>query len=90
MAGDKPGPEQEVSDEELLRVLALAYKPALGTTEIADCVDLSRQAIDQRMKQLEEIRLVESGKFGSTRAWWLTDDGRRQVSDSELNDPSRQ
>lgn len=90
MAGDKPGPEQEVSDEELLRVLALAYKPALGTTEIADCVGLSRQAIHRRLKQLEDIRLVESGKFGSTRAWWLTDGGRLQVSESELKDPSCQ
>ena len=85
MAGNKPGPDPTVPDEEFLRTLALAYKPALSTTEIADRVDLSRQAVTNRMEQLEQYRFVESGKFGSTTAWWLTDDGRRQVSDS--NEP---
>jgi DNA-binding MarR family transcriptional regulator len=91
MAQDRPGPDPTVPDDEFLRILGLCYKPALSTTEIAEKVDLSRQAVTKRLDKLEEYRLVESGKFGSTTAWWLTDDGRRQLSESECsNDPDRQ
>lgn len=67
----------------------MAYKPALGTTEIADMVGISQQAATKRLNRLEEERLIESDKIGNARAWWLTDYGRRYLDSSE-NEPSSQ
>ncbi|MFB9812672.1 MULTISPECIES: winged helix-turn-helix domain-containing protein [Haloarcula] len=67
----------------------MAYKPALGTTEIADMVGISQQAASKRLSRLEEERLIESDKIGNARAWWLTDNGRRYLDSSE-NEPSSQ
>jgi DNA-binding transcriptional ArsR family regulator len=86
---NRPGPDPSVSDEELLRSMHMAYKPALGTTEIAEMVGISQQAASKRLNRLEEERLVESDKIGNARAWWLTDYGRRYLASSE-NDPSNQ
>lgn len=79
---DRPGPNPTVSDDGLLEIIHRAYKPALGTQEIADETSISRQAVGKRLNRLEKEELVESGKFGSTTAWWLTDDGRRHLSKS--------
>jgi DNA-binding MarR family transcriptional regulator len=78
-----------VDDQAFLMEIHLAYKPALGTTEVAERVGLSQQATSKRLQRLEEYRLVESDKTGNARVWWLTDDGRRQL-DPEENDPSSQ
>nr|WP_225306857.1 winged helix-turn-helix domain-containing protein [Haloarcula sinaiiensis] len=67
----------------------MAYKPALGTTEIADMVGISQQAASKRLSRLEEERLIESDKIGNARAWWLTDNGRRYLDSSE-KEPSSQ
>ncbi|MFB6196377.1 MAG: winged helix-turn-helix domain-containing protein [Haloplanus sp.] len=76
----RPGPDPDVPDAEFLRVLRVSYKPALGTTEVANRVQLSQQAASKRLSKLEEYRLVESDKIGNARAWWLTDEGRRRVA----------
>jgi len=86
---NRRGPDPTVSDEELLRSMHMAYKPALGTTEIADMVGISQQAASKRLSRLEEERLIESDKIGNARAWWLTDNGRRYLDSSE-KEPSSQ
>ncbi|MFC7132345.1 MULTISPECIES: helix-turn-helix domain-containing protein [Salinibaculum] len=86
---ERRGPDPNVPDKEFLYQLHMAYKPVLGTTELAEKVGMSQQAASKRLETLEEYRLVESDKVGNARVWWLTDEGRRQLA-SEENDPSSQ
>ena len=86
---DRRGPDPNVDDETFLMEIHLAYKPALGTTEVAERVGLSQQAASKRLQRPEDYRLVESDKIGNARVWWLTDDGRRQL-DPEENESSSQ
>lgn len=80
---DRRGPDPDVDDRTFLVEIRLAYKPALGTTEVADRVGLSQQAASKRLERLEEYRLVESDKVGNARIWWLTDDGCRHLDAAE-------
>lgn len=85
----KPGPDPTVSDEEILRAIILAYPPALGTSDIAEEIGISRQATDRHLGRLEEEGLLESKKVGPSTIWWTTDDGRAHLSESETSDSTQ-
>ncbi|PSQ06642.1 MarR family transcriptional regulator [Halobacteriales archaeon QS_4_69_31] len=75
----KPGPDPEVTPEQIIRELILAYPPVLGASDIAERTDISRQAIDRRLRQMKKDGLVDSRKIGRVRVWWPTDQGREFV-----------
>jgi len=72
------------SDEEVMDVIRDHRSPAVGTSDIADRVHVSRQAVDRRLRKLEEDGLVERYKPGRDvngialvrsviRPWFQTD-----------------
>jgi len=77
-----PGPDPAVTATELLRTIRDAYPPALGTNDIAERIDQSQQVAHKHLSRLEDEQppLVESMKVGRARVWWLTDAGRRRLS----------
>ncbi len=75
-----PGPEPTVSDEELLQVIHDHYAPAVGSADIADSVELTQQAVTNRLEQLVDEELLKTMKVGRSRVWWLTADGHERRS----------
>lgn len=64
----------EVGDEEILSVLTEANAPIVTATEIADEIDMTRQAITRRLKRMREEGLVERKEVGARAVvWWLTE-----------------
>ena len=56
MAGRKP----EVEDREILEQFVQSDEPAFGANELAELVDMSRQGVDYRLRDLQEKGLVAS------------------------------
>jgi DNA-binding MarR family transcriptional regulator len=69
------------SDQEILSAISEHYSPAVGTSDIADDVGVSRQAADRRLRSLQEDGLVEKYSAGRSIVWYLTDAGERYVED---------
>ncbi|MFC6965045.1 MarR family transcriptional regulator [Halocatena marina] len=64
----------EVADEEILSVLTEANAPVVTATEIADEIDMTRQAITRRLKRMREEGFVERKEVGARAVvWWLTE-----------------
>ncbi|MBB6645036.1 MarR family transcriptional regulator [Halobellus ruber] len=72
-----------MTDTDILEALALSPDPVLVASEIAEEVDLTRQGAFNRLQELEETGLVSSAMKASARVWWITPDGKRQLSDSD-------
>lgn len=71
----------ETSDVEVLAVIDEHFAPAVGTADIADEVDVSRQAVDRRLRQLQEDGLVEKYLVARDVVWYLTPAGQRYLED---------
>lgn len=71
------------TDAEILSAIDEHYAPAVGTSDIAEAVGVTRQAADNRLRNLEEDGLVESYKAGRTLVWFLTNAGQRYLEDVE-------
>lgn len=79
MAGRKP----TVSDEQVLREIALMADPVVTAPELADRLDITRQGANYRLGQLEEDGYVKSKKVGAHAiVYWLTEKGREVVGGS--------
>lgn len=77
----KPGPDREVSDDDILRAIRDAYAPAIGTSDVADAVGISRQRVDERLRELDELGYVNTQKAGTARIWWLSDEGKKRLAE---------
>lgn len=73
----KPGPESEISDCEYLRAIREIYGPAVGTSEVASELGVSRQTAEKHLKRLHESGYLNTRMVGQVRVWWLDDDGER-------------
>lgn len=75
------GPTPQVSDEEILKHVALSPDPIVTAGEIADLVDMTQQAVNKRLKQLVDEGYLNSRKVGSAaKVYWITESGRTQIS----------
>jgi len=74
-----PGPEREATDEKILTAIRNHYAPAVGTSDIAERLDVSRQTVDLHLRDLWEEGLVDSTKVGRSRIWWITSQGKREI-----------
>lgn len=72
----KRGPPPEGDKADYLRAIRDAYPPALGTSDVADKIGVSRQTADRHLRNLVEEGLLATDMVGTVRVWWLTDDGR--------------
>lgn len=78
MAGRKP----TVSDEQVLREMALMADPVSTAPELAERLDMTRQGANYRLGQLEEDGYVKSKKVGAHAiVYWLTEKGKGVVED---------
>jgi predicted transcriptional regulator len=77
----KPGPERVATTEKLLMAIRDAYPPALGTSDIAESLGVKRQTVDKHLRSIAEEGLVDTDMVGQSRIWWLTDDGRKWLSE---------
>lgn len=82
---DRPGPDPTAEPIDILRIIRLAYSPALGTSDIADNIGISQQATQRHLKRLKENGLLNSRKVGRARIWWLTDDGKKEIASQSTN-----
>lgn len=76
--GSGPGRKAQVSDKEILEALnsgmARAGAPALSTSDVADFLPISRQAVKRRLEKLSEKGEVGVHKAGRNRFWWVPDE----------------
>lgn len=80
MAGRKP----TVSDEQILREVALSPDPIVTAPELAERVDMTRQGVNHRLDQLVEEEYLESRDVGSRAVvYWLTDKGRERAASQD-------
>jgi len=70
------------SDLEILRALQSHRSPAVGATDIAEVVGVTRQAVDRRLRNIQDDGLVEKYDAGSrATVWYLTPAGKRYLDD---------
>lgn len=72
------GRDRVVTDVDILEAFVVHPDPALSAPEVAEDVEMSRQGVDSRLRELEEDGLVGTKKVGArARIWWITDRGRQ-------------
>ena len=70
------------SDIEILLALREHRSPAVGATDIAEVVGVTRQAVDRRLRNMRNDGLVEKYDAGSrATVWYLTPAGKRYLED---------
>lgn len=75
------GPPPRISDEEILKLVALSPDPIVTAGEIAEKVDMTQQAVNKRLGQLVEDGVLNSRKVGSAaKVYWITEDGRAEIA----------
>jgi len=75
-----PGGSGKVSDDDLLRAIDQHRAPAVGVTDLADALPVTRQAIYSRLENLAEDGLVEKYKVSRDTVWYLTPAGERYLN----------
>lgn len=81
MAVDLPGPDPDPPHRDVLRMFALSEKPALSATDLHERLDMTPEGARTRLKKLEGLGLLHSGKAGKrTQIYWLSQKGREEVA----------
>jgi CTP-dependent riboflavin kinase len=76
------GRSPETTDREILEIFCQSGEPVLSTREISSALSYSQPGTYRRLKSLNEEGLIESKMIGDSKAWWLTDDGRRFLEET--------
>ena len=79
MAGRKP----TVSDAEILVLFTESEDPILSATEVAEDLPIGDRGTHERLKKLHENGFLERKSVGQGMAYWITDEGREFVAESE-------
>lgn len=74
--------KKETEDIVLLREFFLSDDPCLVTTEVAAAVNMTRQGVSSRLKELAREGWLNSKKPSRDRIYWLTDSGETRAKDS--------
>jgi len=74
--------KKETGDDVLLREFLLSDDPCLVAGEVADAVNMSRQGVSKRLKELTTDGWLNSKKPGRDRIYWLTESGESKAKDS--------
>jgi Mn-dependent DtxR family transcriptional regulator len=75
-----PGPDPQHGDLEVLRAVSDTYGPAVGTSEVAEHLDVKTQTAAKYLNRLSDAGLVHTRKIGRVRVWWLSDRGQRELA----------
>lgn len=77
------GRKETVSDQEILKLFSQSPEHFLTTSEAAEYLEFSNEGARKRLYALAEEGLVDFKKVGRNPAWWLTDEGREFLAESE-------
>ena len=69
----------KVSDDDILRSIKKHRSPAVGVTDLAEKLPVTRQALYQRLVSLEEDGLVKKYKVTRDVVWYLSPAGERYL-----------
>jgi len=76
----KPGPDERVSEEDILREIALSPDPVVTAAEIAERTDYTRSNVNYRLSNLVESGDVKRKEVGARAVvYWITDAGRKRL-----------
>lgn len=82
----------KISEQDILKVFDAAEEPFLTSSEIADELPVSRQAVNYRLEQMREKDLVGKKKTGARSVgWWaqvgprLSDEARAHADAADLD-----
>ena len=59
----------------VIKIIVSDPKPVLGTLDIADRFDMTRQGMGYHLDTMVEEGLLNEDKVGKTRVFWPTQDG---------------
>lgn len=63
----------KITDQDVLKVFDNADEPVLTASEIAEALPVTRQAVNYRLKQMQEKGLVDRKESGARAVvWWAT------------------
>ncbi|WP_222913860.1 MarR family transcriptional regulator [Natrinema sp. SYSU A 869] len=74
---------EKVTEQDILKAFDSSDDPFLTTTELADQLPVSRQAVSYRLEQMREKGLVDKKKTGARAAGWWAKLGPRLSDEAE-------
>ena len=76
------GESTKVSNDRILLEILINPGPGMYASEVAERIDITRVAVDARLKELEDEGLVNRKRASNRNLWWLTPRGGEQVWDA--------
>jgi predicted transcriptional regulator len=78
-----PGRKKRVCDKEILQAVALHPDPVVTPSEVAEYVDMTRQGVNKRLRDLsEDGYLVRKEVGGRAVIYWPDDAGREKAAEA--------
>ena len=81
---DNSGQFSETVDDDRIVSAVRTYDPA-ATSEIANELDISRQAADRRLRSLRDAGRVSSKKIGASLVWFIPRDRPHTPGENDEN-----
>ena len=78
----KPGPEPSDDDIKLLRLIRLREEPFATKTDLVDNMEVGDKQTRNRLDDLVEKGLLKVDMVGTTKVYWLSDEGKGQLADA--------
>ena len=80
--GDR-GPDQRVSNTDILKQIALCPDPIVTASELAEELSYSRQRVNQKLDEFVQEGWVAEREVGArAMVYWLTEDGKTEIAES--------
>jgi predicted transcriptional regulator len=77
-----PGPEASDKDVEIVRYVHMRPEPFATARDIEKHTDVGYKQTPNRMNQLVEKGLLKVKKVGTTKVYWLSDEGKEALADA--------
>jgi predicted ArsR family transcriptional regulator len=78
----KPGPEPSDDNIKLLKLIRLREEPFATKTDLVDDMEVEARQTRNRLDDLVEEGLLKVDMVGTTKVYWLSDEGKRQLADA--------
>ncbi|UIP01714.1 hypothetical protein Hbl1158_17070 (plasmid) [Halobaculum sp. CBA1158] len=78
-----PGPEVSDDDVDILRYIRLRPEPFATARDIEPDMDVGYKQTRNRMNQLVDDGLLNVKLVGTTKVYWLSDEGKAVLSGSD-------
>lgn len=62
---------KKVTDEQIIQLFKDSDDPVLTAPELTECLPISRQQVNKRLRDLRDRGLLESKQSGSGQVWWI-------------------